>query len=417
MKKICKNKQIDLKTVLVTADIGKSIHWGYITSIKDIQTEGRKRKKRTFNFTNDEEGFNKFFDKICEYMKENKLEKIVFGFESTGSYGEPLRYYMAQKGARLIQINPMHTKRLKEISDNSPGKSDRKDPRVIADIIMLGYGLTSIIPKGKIADLRELVQNRESKLEDINRIRNRIESLLARHFPEFLQIMGLKSKTSIYLLKHYQTAGEITKIGLKQLTEELFRISRAQIREEKSRRLYQAAKNTVGVKEGEESYRKAIKMFVDELELLQKQLSEIEEDIKAIVEQMPESRILQSVRGIGIITAAYLLSEIIDFKAYKVIREIEKFAGVNIYEISSGKHKGKRKLSKRGRTLLRKTLYMAALNMIKKDGIYHKDYQRYLARGKKKVEALVIVMKRLLRMVFALLRKDEMFIENYKLAA
>jgi transposase len=158
-------------------------------------------------------------------------------------------------------------------------------------------------------------------------------------------------------------------------------------------------------------------MFVDELELLQKQLSEIEEDIKAIVEQMPESRILQSVRGIGIITAAYLLSEIIDFKAYKVIREIEKFAGVNIYEISSGKHKGKRKLSKRGRTLLRKTLYMAALNMIKKDGIYHKDYQRYLARGKKKVEALVIVMKRLLRMVFALLRKDEMFIENYKLAA
>ena len=60
---------------------------------------------------------------------------------------------------------------------------------------------------------------------------------------------------------------------------------------------------------------------------------------------------------------------------------------------------------------------MASLNMIRKGGIYHKDYQAYLARAVKKTAAIVIVMKRLLRLVFALVRKNETFVENYNLAA
>ena len=409
MNRMNKDKKIDSNTVVATTDIGKSIHWGYLRCSVNEQ--------KAFKFSNNKEGFDKFWFKIEEFMRANNLDKVVFGFESTGSYGDPLKFYMQQKGASLIQVNPMHTKRLKELSDNSPNKTDKKDPRVIADILMLGYGLTSIIPKGKIAELRELVLSRESKLEDINRIKNRIEALLARHFPEFLQIMGLRSKTSMYLVKHYTTAESISRIDEKQLTAEIFKISRGQIKQARSEKLYQAALNTVGIREGQNAYKQTVGMFIQEIELLQLQLSEVEKMMKAIVEQLPESRILQSVKGIGFITTVYLLSEVVNFKAYKVQKEIEKFAGVNIYEISSGKHKGKRKLSKRGRTLLRKTLFLAALNMVRKGGIYYEDYHRYLNRGVKKIEALVIVMKRLLRMVFALVRKNEMFIENYKLAA
>lgn len=409
MNRMSKDKKIDSNTVVATTDIGKSIHWGYLRCAVN--------EKTAFKFSNNKEGFDRFWFKIEEFMKANNLDKVVFGFESTGSYSDPLKYYMQHKGASLIQVNPMHTKRLKELSDNSPNKTDKKDPRVIADILMLGYGLTSVIPEGKIADLRELVQSRENKLEDINRIKNRIEALMARHFPEFLQQMGLRSKTSIYLVKHYTTAAAMCQIGIKQLTAEIFKISRGQIKQTKSERLYQAALNTVGIKQGQDSYKQVVDMFVQEIELLNLQLSEIEKKMKTIVEQLPESRILQSVKGIGFITTIYLLSEVVNFKAYKVQKEIEKFAGVNIYEISSGKHKGKRKLSKRGRTLLRKTLFLAALNMVRKGGIYYEDYHRYLNRGVKKTEALVIVMKRLLRMVFALVKKNEMFIENYKLAA
>jgi len=409
MKRYYKNKEIDSKTEIVTADIGKINHYGYIRSAaKDL---------KTFRFSNDKEGFDLLWSKVEKFKKSNNLEDIVFGFESTGSYGEPLKLYMQQKGVILIQVNPMHTKRLKELSDNSPNKTDKKDPRVIADILMLGHGLTTIIPEKKIADLRELAQSRESRLEDINRVKNRIEALLAKHFPEFLLIMGLNTKTSMYLLKHYPTARAIGKQRINKLAWKVYKVSRSQIKYSKVVKLDQAAINSVGVKEGQHAYRAEIRRQLEQVELLEHQLGEIEKQITAVVEQMPEGRILRSVKGIGVITAAYLLSEVVDFKAYSVQKEIEKLAGLNLYEISSGKHKGQRRISKRGRALIRKVLYMVVLNMVKKSGIYYEDYQSYLKRGLKKIEALVIIMKRLLRTVYALVRKNEMFKEGYKIAA
>ncbi len=62
---------------------------------------------------------------------------------------------------KLVQINPMHSKRLKELTGNSPNKADKKDPRVIADIICLGHALTVLVPEEPTAQLRALAQARE----------------------------------------------------------------------------------------------------------------------------------------------------------------------------------------------------------------------------------------------------------------
>ena len=67
-----------------------------------------------------------------------KCTEVVVGYESTGPYAEPLVHYLRDKPVSIVQVNPMHTKRLKEVNDNSHGKTDDKEPRVIADIIRLG---------------------------------------------------------------------------------------------------------------------------------------------------------------------------------------------------------------------------------------------------------------------------------------
>lgn len=405
MKKYSKGNKIDSTTAIVAVDIGKNTHWGYLRCSQGDM--------KTFKFGNNLAGLEKLWNRTEEFMKIHGLEKVVFGYESTGTYGDPLKSYMQQKGATLIQVNPKHTKKLKELSDNSPNKTDEKDPRVIADILMLGYGLTSVIPEGKLAELRELVQSREDRLEDITRVKNRMEAHLARHFPEFLQIMGLKTKTSMYLLLNYPTAEQIAEKELKELNEEVYKISRARIKASKVEKLHQAGINSIGIKEAQQSYKEEIKRQIENLEILNQQLAEIELQIEVMTDELPEARVLKSIKGIGLITAAYLLSEIVDFKSYSVEKEVLKFAGLNLFEISSGKHIGERKLSKRGRKLLRKALYMAALNMTNKNGIYHSDYQRYLNRGVKKVRALVIIMKRLLRMAYALIKKNETYNANY----
>ncbi len=88
-------------------------------------------------------------------------------------------------------------------------------------------------------------------------------------------------------------------------------------------------------------------------------------------------------------------------------------AGLDLFEISSGKHKGARRISKRGRPLLRKLLFFAAINTVRKGGVMHLTYQRYLQRGMPKIKALVAISRKLLRIVFAVVRDHSTYTENY----
>ncbi len=80
--------------------------------------------------------------------------------------------------------------------------------------------------------------------------------------------------------------------------------------------------------------------------------------------RIPFSGTLLSIKGLGIVSVAGLIGEVGDFSKFSTQSEIMKVAGLDLYEISSGKRKGQRKISKRGRSLLRKILFYAAIQMI-----------------------------------------------------
>jgi len=141
-------------TLIVAVDIGMVTNHGYCTA-----ADGRSTK--TFSFDNTREGLDTFWSMILASKARFQCTEVIVGYESTGPYGEPLIHYLKQKPVRIVQVNPMHTKKMKEINDNSPLKTDRKDPRVIADIIRLGHALSVVIPDGDAAYLRRLNNARE----------------------------------------------------------------------------------------------------------------------------------------------------------------------------------------------------------------------------------------------------------------
>ncbi len=93
---------------------------------------------------NDARGFKTFWERIVKVKNAYNLKDAVVDFEPTEPYGEPLTHFMRKKNVKLVQINPMHTKRVKELEGDSPNKTDQKDPKVIADIIELGHALTIV---------------------------------------------------------------------------------------------------------------------------------------------------------------------------------------------------------------------------------------------------------------------------------
>ena len=98
---------------------------------------------------------------------------------------------------------------------------------------------------------------------------------------------------------------------------------------------------------------------------------------------------------------------------FDTISEIMKLAGLDLYEISSGQHRGQRKISKRGRPLMRKLLFFAAIKAVKSKGIMHEKYQQMLDRGMPKMKALIAISRKLLGLIFAIVRDKTKYVENY----
>ena len=398
-----KSTVVNEKTLIVAVDIGKTIHWGYFRTPNNIEV-------KPFAFHNTGQSFNKFWRKAQEFQHEHGLEDIVIGFESTGPYAEPLIHYFSKKQVRLVQVNPMHTKRLKELTGNSPNKTDQKDPRVIADIISLGHALSVVIPQGVSAELRRLAHARERAVTDMTAKSNQMQQLVFIIFPAFFTIMKkAMSKSALFLLKNYPLPEDILHFGENCLAAVLRDVSRGRLCTKRAKELIEAARQSIGIDSGTRSIALEIKYIVDSIEHAQQFISTLETEMKECLQHIPYSYNILSLKGIGVITVAGLIGEVGDFNAFATVKELEKMAGLNLYEISSGTHKGESRISKRGRSLMRKLLYCAALNTIRTNGIMHQQYHKMLDRGMPKLKAVVAISRRLLRIIYALVRDNTMF--------
>jgi transposase len=401
-----KLRRISEKTLLVTVDMGKVKHTGYCRC-----PDGTEIKP--FDFANNRKGFEQFWQRVCEMKERHHLHEVVVGFESTGPYAEPLLHYLKDRGVRLVQVNPFHTKRLKELRGNSPGKTDDKDPKVIADIIELGHALSVIIPEGRYAELRRLTQARERGMQRLTALCNQLRDLVFVIFPEFLDVMkGVSGRSARYLLIHCPRPEDIVREGVDGLTETLKKVSRGKLGSERAYELYEAALDSVGIREGQESIVFEIAHTILNIDACERFIGNIEKEMVNQLRCIPYSRCILSIKGIGMVTAAGLIGEVGDFRKFSTISEIMKHAGLDLYEISSGKRRGKRHISKRGRPLLRKLLFYGALNTVRKGGVmegYYLNYRKRMHRQK----ALVAVARKLLGIIFALIRDDSMYRESY----
>ena len=401
-------KMIKEGTLIVAIDIGMVSNHGCC-----VAADGRSTK--TFKFDNTREGLDRLWNMVLASKARFQCNEIIIGYESTGPYGEPLIHYLKQKPATIVQVNPLHTKRMREINDNSPLKTDRKDPRVIADVIRIGHSLSVVVPEGDAAYLRRLNNARERHVRERTALLNQLQQFVFLIFPEFTRIIKtIYSKTALYILKKYTTPAKICSVNVEKLGEEMRRQSMGKFGGEHATALINYAKTSIGIQEGLEGLVIDIKHVLVQLEMVDSLIAELEDEMETTLQRIPYSRKLLSIKGLGIVTVAGLIGEIGDFTKFTTQSEIAKLAGLDLYEVSSGKRQGQRRISKRGRSLLRKILYYASMQTIRKNGIMHDYYQRLIGRGMKSIMALVAVSRKLLRIIFAIVRDDTEFIMNHE---
>lgn len=120
--------------------------------------------------------------------------------------------------------------------------------------------------------------------------------------------------------------------------------------------------------------------------------------------------LLLSITGIAHATATVLLSEIGDIARFQSARQLAAFAGLTPQERMSGTSvTGKTRLCKIGNSFLRKALYFPAMVAVRYCPAIRAFYERLVAAGKPKMQALGAVMHKLIRIVYGVLKSGQPF--------
>jgi transposase len=126
-------------------------------------------------------------------------------------------------------------------------------------------------------------------------------------------------------------------------------------------------------------------------------------------------RLLSSIDGIGRMVAVTILAEVPAISAFGRARDVAAFAGLTPCLTESGTSVRRRgRMSKEGSALLRKMLYMAALQAVKRtNNAFHQVYKGFVARGKAKMCAIGAIMHKLIRVAFGVLKHQTPFVQNF----
>ena len=407
-----KIEEITVNTLIVGVDIAKETHWARFVDYRGMEIG------KTVSFTSDKKGFEKIIAQIETICKskilKNPINKIIIGMEPTGHYWKPLANYLVKKEYRVVCVNPYHTKKAKELDDNSPTASDKKDAITIARLVKDGRYFMPYLPEEVYAELRILTNIRHGILKRNSAAKNNITAVFDEYFPEITRVFKnpLKGKASRQILKSCPFPGMILALGENEVLKKIKEAVKKTVGMKKVRELITAAANSIGVEYGLESAKLKLKILLDELELVEKQLAEVEASMEKMLYSTGYSKQILSIKGIGIISAASFLGEVGDPLRFDNARQISNYAGYNLTEDSSGKNKSGTAISKRGRSQLRNVLYKMALIMVAANDEMKQLY-KYLKTRKdnplKKKQALVVISKKIITIIYSLFQKQETY--------
>jgi len=153
--------------------------------------------------------------------------------------------------------------------------------------------------------------------------------------------------------------------------------------------------------------------------LLDEQIDQLKRHIQNHLDQHPDLRqqkeLLTSIPGIGDLTAGKLLAQIPNIRAFDDPRQLVAFAGLNPTQRQSGKsRRSKTPISKQGHAALRAALFMPAISAKRHNPILHAFAQRLTDRGLCGLEVVVAVMRKLLHLIFGILKSGQPFDPHFR---
>lgn len=402
--------QITSSTLIVGVDIAKFKHVARAQDYRGVEFG------KSITFENDREGFESFLSWVRKISEEHEFQDVIVGMEPTGHYWLNLAHFLRDNQVKFGVVNPLHVKKSKELDDNSPTKNDIKDAKVIAQLVKDGRYAVPNLPQGIYAELREAMKIRDHLTSDLCVVQARVHNWIDRYFPEFLTVFkDWECKSAIQMLSLYLLPHELVSVSDETLLQHMREVAKRGLGLGRIKCLKAAAGRSVGIRGGSELAKMELQLLLNQYEWFQNKLEELETKLDELLMQIPHVQQLLAIKGIGRDTVAGFLAEIGDISQYRHPKQITKLAGLNLKTNTSGTHKGLTKITKRGRKRLRALLFRVMMPLVAKNAAFralHEYYTKRPVKPLKKMQSLIALCNKLIRILFGILKKGHEFSEG-----
>ena len=358
-----------------------------------------------FTFKNNLDGFNLFFNSISNFNESFKNIKV--GLEATGHYSNNILNFLTSKGFNVYVINPLQTNLYRKGQSLRKTKTDKLDARFIATMLITDNLKPYSNLSYHISELKSLVRHRFRLVEERSKFKVSLSRLITIVFPELEKIVWSISQNSIlYLLNELPSTKDISNCNLKHLTTLLEKYSKGKYSRDKAVEIRDLARVSIGTNSPSISFE--LRQVIQTILFLQSQIDEIDKELKKLIDELNSP--IMSIPGISYVTAAFILAEIGDINNFDSPSKLQAFAGLDPSTYQSGKFTATHStMVKRGSKYLRWALLTATRLVCMRDKTFNDYKNQKLAEGKHYFVALSHTSKKLIRVIFYLLKTNHSY--------
>jgi transposase len=387
---------------LVAIDVAKE--WNVVL------VQDRNGSRRSFKVANRRADH----DRLIGFLKGLSEGPMIAAFEPTGDFHRPLAFRLLSEGIQIVAVSSVALARIREARFGTWDKNDPKDADVI--LWMLEHGMVQTYYDPLVAGTHDL-QELSNTYFQLTLARMRLQHSLMLHyvplyFPEFARYWNsTRTEWFVRFLLRFPTPAAVRELDFETFSREAWHLigrkvgKRAWLNE-----VYAMAAETIGLPVALTST--AIRMFRLQL-TRQLQLNEQRNELDILAQKVladnPDFNRLQTLPGIGAITALTILAEAGDLRRFGHHRQFLNYCGLDLCKCQSGQSRGQETLSKRGNKRLRMLFWLAAVSAIRmRENAFRDKYERYLSENPldadRKRKALTAVAAKVARVAYAVIK-------------
>ncbi len=379
--------------------------------------EGREYSDECPNRTKSIDKRLKDYHRIAEEQGRKCLRLIC---EPTGDYQNKLLRTARRHGHLTCFVNAESVAKFRQVETNDSGKTDTKDPKVIATLGKLNKVIRHRVLGEDYLMLRKLGRIYDELEAEITSLRCRIDRLLVELFCDYsFKKDFLYDCSGQALAKHFGcNPYRIMHAGHEAFTSTM-RQAAPRIRQETLQRLWQDAESSV-LNDLPSGYVDVLEEHFLDLAGEHRQRLSRKDDIMAqmieILKRLREDDPRIPPPTAGVISEknlARLVGETGPLDDFGNWRKLMRYGGLNIRMRQSGKYQGQNRISKKGSPLLRKVLNHIVLPIVRQDGLYGAYYHK--KKGEEKMpgtKAMTVVSRHFLRKFYGWYKSGAAFNEK-----